>query len=521
MHYALSDILRKLKATPSDADLSLDKSQEGNSVASYILANPDSYKLRKDGELTNVAMEFINSIKGFDSNLFASDLQQKDKNVWQDEDHRIISISIKNFRGFSTYNSSDKYPFGINFTAPQSDGKLYGCSHNKNNKETESHRNPSSMILLGANGCGKTSLYSAIEASYLGDSAVAKKHKIGKQDLVEYYSYLGNSSLDTNVTILSLNGNTKTVSPIEFEKEKVENVDLRPFFCSESDISMFECSGDSVEEYVNSLTGIAELNRINTFLKKVKELLEEKREGEGDGVDNPSIYEIELHESMLSRLHKDVAVLINDIGKKINEIQLQVLPEIQVVLDALLSEYTDDVVELSYRSLKNGENSKKAFNGFLRRKTIEEGRADEIDPRNYFNNFRFKLYLISIRIAIAMYIMKSRNLSFPLVFDDVFDSSDFGNRVKTADFFEKIFRHYDDLEISDRPLQLIFFTQDEVIAESIYRGVVRYIRENKVIGSDDIHVALVRLFKPEEAKDCDILKNDNGYVNLYDIIENY
>ena len=108
--------------------------------------------------------------------------------------------------------------------------------------------------------------------------------------------------------------------------------------------------------------------------------------------------------------------------------------------------------------------------------------------------------------------MRSTGINFPLVFDDVFDSSDFPNRMSTEDFFRKIFESHDKIEgIKDKPLQVIFFTQDEVIAESIYRGI---------ISNKNNHAILGRLFRSEEYNENDIICEGNDrYINMYDIIK--
>lgn len=132
--------------------------------------------------------------------------------------------------------------------------------------------------------------------------------------------------------------------------------------------------------------------------------------------------------------------------------------------------------------------------------------------RIFLNNFRFKMFLVCLNIAIAFETMRSTGINFPIVFDDVFDSSDFPNRKKTEDFFRKIFKMHDEIDgIKDKPLQIIFFTQDEVIAESIYRGIT-YDKKN--------HAILGRLFKTNELNENETILEDgnNKFVNMYDTI---
>lgn len=96
-----------------------------------------------------------------------------------------------------------------------------------------------------------------------------------------------------------------------------------------------------------------------------------------------------------------------------------------------------------------------------------------IDPVLYLNSFRFKLYTLCIKIGMAFSVMQLLKISFPIVFDDVFYSSDFSNREKVCLFIKETFDLYHKViePVTKLPLQIIFFTHDEVILDAAVNGM--------------------------------------------------
>lgn len=415
--------------------------------------------------------------------------QKSPAEQWTNRDMRIRSMWLEGYRGI-----------------PKADcnGIEYGISMYPDLKDLTT-KDPFSMVLLGSNGSGKTSLYSAIELLCLGSTSIAKKHKVEDVYFKKFYHHLSRQDQPMKISVLF---NDDSVIEVKEKKDlsKVnEHVDLSSFFCSESDIAMFECSGESVVTYLDNQIGLAELLDVSKFIEDISAVVEQKAEGSEQR---------HYYENLDSKLHE-----VNDkILDKVEEVRSAILPAAQNILTNLLEEYTDDVVGLSNADMSSDNRNydpQGPFNGML---VIKENKK-EIEPRDYFNNFRFKLYLMSIRIAIAFHVMRTRHISFPLMFDDVFDSSDFRNRVNTNKFIKKIFTLYKGLNISDKSLQIIFFTQDEVIAESVYDGIMSSSENSR----EKIKTMFVRLFsafpESEIRKDEEVrIEKEEWFYNLYDII---
>lgn len=92
-------------------------------------------------------------------------------------------------------------------------------------------------------------------------------------------------------------------------------------------------------------------------------------------------------------------------------------------------------------------------------------------PQEYLNTFRFKLYCVALKIALALSKMKERRISAPIVIDDIFNASDFENTLKLEQFVYTIFKTYDEVLQTRLSLQLILLTHDEMVQGAFRRGI--------------------------------------------------
>lgn len=123
-------------------------------------------------------------------------------------------------------------------------------------------------------------------------------------------------------------------------------------------------------------------------------------------------------------------------------------------------------------------------------------------PREYFNTFRFKMFVVSLKIALAYCAKQIYHINWPIVIDDVFNSSDFNNRTHLGGYIAKILSAYEVLpEIKDMEFQLIFFTQDEVIGNSLFRGLKEEGKKAKLMRLHDY-----RCVSKDEVKESNAIK---------------
>lgn len=100
----------------------------------------------------------------------------------------------------------------------------------------------------------------------------------------------------------------------------------------------------------------------------------------------------------------------------------------------------------------------------------EDGVDVSFKPEKYLNTFRYKLYCMTLKMAIAFAVKKFYQINFPLVIDDIFYSSDFAHRSMVRDFFWHLFDKHKEI-FNNNDLQVIFLTHDDIIIESAYRGI--------------------------------------------------
>lgn len=154
----------------------------------------------------------------------------------------------------------------------------------------------------------------------------------------------------------------------------------------------------------------------------------------------------------------------------------------------------------------------------------------EVNPRSYLNTFRYKLFCVALKLALLCISKEAYNLNFPFVIDDVFDSSDFDSRLRLNDFMKDMFEMHNALLPDDKyALQLIFFTQDDLIANQVYKGLIGKTEKNKVKFSqifdyhecDDKDKCQIVLSdkSSDNTADSDVQHTTIEYVSVEDIIE--
>ena len=96
------------------------------------------------------------------------------------------------------------------------------------------------------------------------------------------------------------------------------------------------------------------------------------------------------------------------------------------------------------------------------------------EPCEYLNTFRFKIYAISVKLALAFWYMQENHCILPIVLDDVFNTGDFENSNQLQQFVSRIYNTYHNLVDKEFkfPLQLIMFTHDEQILNAFRKGIL-------------------------------------------------
>lgn len=140
-----------------------------NTIAYVFADNPDIDISSREKFFDNI-ISYFNRFKENKPDISQSNLDDSADILqsWEGKDLRIKDVMLKSVRGFP---NSDK-PFGIDFT-------------NNNNQ-------PQSLIVLGGNASGKSSIYDAIEYSYCNSigEALIRAYKEGSNDDFRFMSFL-------------------------------------------------------------------------------------------------------------------------------------------------------------------------------------------------------------------------------------------------------------------------------------------------------------------------------------------
>lgn len=136
------------------------------------------------------------------------------------------------------------------------------------------------------------------------------------------------------------------------------------------------------------------------------------------------------------------------------------------MIKEILKIFSNEEGELNIQEENNKENIvlkivvKDPINGF-----------DDLQPtpQEYYNSFRYKLYAVSFKIALALMEMKQKGIRVPLVIDDVFNASDFENNIRLEYFVHNIYKAYEMMD-KEIPLQLILLTHDEMVQMAFKKG---------------------------------------------------
>ena len=107
-----------------------------------LLNNPDKEKLLTVENFYKIILSDANDNS---YQQIKDDLQKI--NNWRNLDYRFKFLRLRGFRAIGTPNDRDNSYYGLNFCLP--------------NDNT-----PATSILLGHNGCGKTSLYCSMEKKF-------------------------------------------------------------------------------------------------------------------------------------------------------------------------------------------------------------------------------------------------------------------------------------------------------------------------------------------------------------------
>ena len=278
-------------------------------------------------------------------------------------------------------------------------------------------------------------------------------------------------------------------------------------------ISIYEALSPTVieESSQRSMRALTKMQYLNVDLYKISDRINQKKGILHNLEKECGILGVEYHR--ITGLEQVRILLLNEYREYITELVK--------IGDSIFNYVFNDFLgnDISSVRLEVSSNQKSLNVVFNAINPIDQSVIGEVNPRKYLNTFRFKLFCVLLKVALSFCCMKWYNIEFPIVIDDVFDSSDFNNRERIRTLIHKIYCSYSKLfKEREHPLQMIFFTQDDVISDSVYRGI----KDSPDFGT----VKYSRIFNFTEAKDYEwkdgILNGKKiKILNIEDTIESH
>lgn len=447
-------------------------------------------------------------------------------------DRRIRTLFLRNVRQYCLSEATERF-YSIDFRL---DGR------------------PSSSVVLGANGSGKTSLYASLEYLYLGRSDIAESHG----DYDEVSDYFRGVGVAQDMLFEALLEGGMTV-----KSDTVFGSDIPAMFCSECDYFEISRHWKQKRQYIATQTGYGELLRLLSMLRSVENLIQltyryatnqkelkhlsQRKAATSDEIvkkqlqsqienlknENKNLNSRFLQEggehyvSHISRFVKKIKGVpsssdnFKQLGALISYLETrwkEVLDILARIFPPIVENVMKDSLDLDYESIdvsSDGED----LDVRLMVKTGTFG-AEAKTPVEYFNTFRLKLFCVAFKMALLCCAKIRHLINVPFVVDDIFDSSDFSNRKKIRGFIRRLFESHgkalrsggesDDFW-KNFTLQLLFFTQDNIIGENVYKGISDFIDD---AGSGSVRYG--RLFRPRDVI-RDVAEDKSSDIRKYDL----
>lgn len=485
-----------------------------NNTLTNILYPPNTSKATGCLQILNSSLQSKESTTSVTESPGADVAQDTNSSKGNPIDLRPVFLL---FRGIKRFAKKENFAFRVDFY--QQDKNSIIDSGNKDRgdygyteeiEKPKGHK-PISTIFLGSNGVGKSSVFLALELAALQTSKSLLSRGL---------------TTPTDQTISITNDPEPASTPWhsaayidktgEYQKYKLglpKVSKIAPaFFYTEEDYNIL-AKENCTRQYLARQMGIEAIYDLETTLQSIIDSLtdaqntqlEIKSISENDGSKNKRESQLkrknlilkfnETHildfKSCVKAFKKGSRHNIEEIRYIVGGIIDDSLKELHSVAEKIIPRIFDDHLDQ-----KLGEKLKITFNQKSPDIKVSYqtagGELKESTPREYFNTFRFTLYVVALKIALAITVMKISNIIFPIVLDDVFDSTDFQNRSRLRRFASTLFDSHLQIDTDNHfPLQLILFTQDEIIADSTYHGI------KDIIGADN--VKLSRIFDYREA----------------------
>lgn len=444
------------------------------------------------------------------------------------KEYRIETVLVKGIRKFGLLPDRNLY-YGIDLR-----------SNKKCNKDC--FKRPISLILLGNNGIGKSSLYTSLEKVGTGSSDLSIQRGFSVDNEM---NFLLHSNIEPEQGVIKVVTANKHFFGGSLESLKNPIV-YKACFCSDYDVEVLEKSND-YQTYILRQLGLEPIVSLENSLYSFKSHLEDIQRR-----DILKMHDMDKNEMQKEYIHY-LSGLVSEFLRVVKEVRNehldQIFPNIKNMLEFIVDDYFIKDNSGSEKFIVDNKSGYFDFHiKFIKNDGHDKESVIQMSPRSYLNTFRFKLFVFSLKLTLGLNMKIKNRIDFPYIVDDLFDSSDFNHRVEIGDYIEKVLKKHDSIieneikkikenseldeesrsnriEFLEKLLmpQIIFFTQDELIGRSLFEGVRKnqLIRYGRLYNPDDydpksdIHKIILKVSDASKGS-VDVAYR---FINLYDIIQ--
>lgn len=294
---------------------------------------------------------------------------------------------------------------------------------------------PHSLVLLGRNGSGKSTLYSAMEKIGKGQSNVALLRGYDHDRESIFLSH-GNFPFSNSYIKLGIGSGQIIQGSVDILREPIIP---EACFCSDFDVEQLEKT-DNFSSFIQHQIGLSTLTALLSLIDDYRRsILEDLTNGS------------EPKESY-DRKDESAGVFREFVESIITGVRNEIGPKIKEMVEYIVQDYFDEQEGEKF-TVRYDENTWEiSFDiDFKMPGTSEDENLTHIKmtPRQFLNTFRFKLFIFSLKLALGLCMKLFNKVDFPYIVDDMFDSSDFKNRLEIGNFFKKVIESHDRIILNE------------------------------------------------------------------------